>query len=169
MKKLVLSALLALSVLPGCGKKNNGDVAVAGVAAPIGISNIGLQGSCYNLNQIGVGGGANLTFQGQGWVSPYTGALQASLQGMNVAFPGVSYQRSNTAGDTVQVYVSGQTVIAYAMLSANTVSWIKFYGNSYGQAGSVCGLYIDSPVSGSTLTMSVKMISGNGSAYSITL
>lgn len=169
MKKLVLVALLAFGVLPGCGKKNN-DQPVVAAAAPVGVSNIGIQnGSCYNLNQIGVGGTANLTFQGQGWISPYTGALQAQLQGANVAFPGVTYTRSNTAGDTVQVYVSGQTVIAYAILSANTVSWIKYYGNSYGQAGSICGLYIDSPVSASTLTMSVRMISGNGSAYAITL
>lgn len=168
MKKLVLVTLLAFGVLPGCGKKNNDQPVVT--SAAVGVASIGIQnGSCYNVNQVGMGAGVNLTFQGQGWVSPYTGALQAQLQGVNVAFPGVTYSRTNTAGDTVQVYVSGQTVIAYAILSANTVSWIRYYGNSYGQAGSICGLYIDSPVSGSTLTMSVRMISGNGSAYSITL
>jgi hypothetical protein len=169
MKKLMLVTLLAASVLSGCGKKKNNEPVVNGVAS-VGSASIGLQnGSCYNMNQVGFGSGANLTFQGQGWISPYTGAIQAQVQGASVGFPGVSYSRSNAAGDTLQVYVSGQTVYAYANLSSNTVSWIKYFGNTYGQAGSICGLYIDSPISGSNMTMSARMLSGNGSYYAITL
>lgn len=169
MKKLVFVALLALSVLPGCGKKNN-DQPVIGGGPVVGSASIGISnGSCYNLNAVAVNSPVNLTFQGSGWISPYTGALQAQVQGSNIAFPGVSYSRSNGAGDTLQVYVSGQTVIAFAQLSANTVNWIKYYGNQYGQAGSVCGLYINSPISASNITMSAQIISGNGQAYAITL
>lgn len=165
MKKLMFAAVLAISVLPGCGKKNNDAPVNVGAPAPVGVSSVGIQnGSCYNMNQVGVGAGANLTFQGQGWISPYTGALQAQLQGANVAFPGVTYNRSNAAGDTVQVYVSGQTVIAYAILAPNTVNWIRYYSG-----GTICGLYIDSPVSASTLTMSVRMIDGYGRQMGISL
>lgn len=168
MKKLMFAAVLAISVLPGCGKKNNDAPVNVGAPAGVGVSSIGIQsGSCYNMNQVAVNSGVNLTFQGQGYISPYTGALQAQLQGVNTSFPGVTYSRTNAAGDTVQVYVSGQTVIAYANLAANTVNWIRYYGGNQGSM--ICGLYIDSPVSGSTLTMSVRMIGGYGSAYSITL
>jgi hypothetical protein len=168
MKKLMLAAVLAISVLPGCGKKNNDAGNVNTGVAPVGVSSIGIQsGSCYNMNQVAVNGAVNLTFQGQGFVSPYTGALQAQLQGVNVAFPGVSYSRTNAAGDTLQVYVSGQNVIAYASLAANTVNWIRYYGGNQGSM--ICGIYINSPVSGSTLTMSAQIIGGYGSAYQITL
>ncbi len=153
--------LASIGTLPGCGKSNN---AAVGVGGPVGVaatySSIGLSGNgCYQMPyQYGYSQPMTLTFAGNGQVNPYDGSLQASLQGASVSLPGVNYSRSNLAGDSLQVYASGNTVYAVAYLAGPTVSYIS----QNFQNSSVCGLYINSPTSQGNITMSVQFISPIG-------
>jgi hypothetical protein len=159
MKKLMLAALVSLAILPGCGKKNDAAVSGVGVAA-IGTATVGLQGSCFYMN-VAYGSGATVTFSGNGGISPYTGALQAQLQGASVSLPGVTHTRTNSAGDTMQVYVPGSpgsysTAYAVAYLHPITVAYLQ------ARSMQVCGIQIDSPVASGTLTMSSRIYSQYG-------
>ncbi len=168
MKKLLMIALVSLSILPGCGKKGDAAVATGYGVAAIGVASVGLQGNCFYLNGIGYGTAATVTFTGNGGISPYTGALQAQLQGAAVSLPGVTHSRSNSAGDSMQVYAphapgTYSTVYAVAYLSAVTVAYLQSYQMP------VCGIEINSYVSGGTLTMSSRIMTYNGNYSGISL
>lgn len=169
MKKLIMTALVSLAILPGCGKKNDAPVtnAAYGVAA-IGTANVGLQGNCFYLNGIGYGAAATVTFSGNGGISPYTGALDAQLQGASLSLPGVTHSRTNSAGDTLQVYAphapgTYSTVQAIAHLSSSTVAYMQAYNMP------ICGISISSYVSSGVLTISSPILTMGGSYSGISL
>lgn len=169
MKKLLLTALVSLAILPGCGKKNDAAAVTGGAVAAYGVANVGLQGSCFYLNQTAYGSAATVTFSGQGGISPYTGALMAQLQGASVSLPGVTHSRpTNFAGDSMQVYAPGApgastAVYAVAYLSATTVAYLQ------SRQMPVCGLIINSPVASGQLTLSSQILTYNFANSGISL
>lgn len=154
--KTALMLVMVAAILSGCGKsKNDGGVVVGGVGTytPIGGNN----GGCYNLQ-----GAANqavtLFFGGQGQVSPYNGAVQAFVQAASGSMPGANYSRSNQfSGDSLSLYVSGNTAYMTVTLAAGTVAAINMY---YG--GQLCAVEVNSYSSGSNLTMSAPLYGMNG-------
>jgi hypothetical protein len=142
MKALLV--LLTLAALPGCGKKGNDAIAnVSGVGSTS--SSVSLNGQCYYMNNLAYGGGqtAALTFQGTMANYGYgqnTSTIQAVVTGSSFAFPGTQYSHSDGYGDSLQVYVSGSTVYAYATLSAVTVAYLQQLN------APVCAIYINSGV-----------------------
>ncbi|MGE3260776.1 MAG: hypothetical protein AB7K68_03250 [Bacteriovoracia bacterium] len=112
--------LLAISILPGCGKnKNQGDVGIG--VAPIGLFPGAPAGSTsfafYGNGQVGAGSGlyGNFSAGGSGQVL------------------GPQYRRTNGSGDQILVSVSGATgygtsqvtVSGIVSLAPSTVAWYQ--------------------------------------------
>lgn len=156
MKKQAIVALLAMltiSILPGCGKSKNDGQPVAVGPAPVYPGGVGpIAGGCYNLQ--GNLGGATLFFAGQGVVNS---GVEAQMQASSGSLPGVNYGRTNMFGDQLQMYVSGNTAYGLATLTPGAVSVINYY---FG--GQVCGLYVNSSVSGSNLNISATFLGAGG-------
>jgi hypothetical protein len=153
-KMLATLALLAISILPGCGKSNNGSVSAPGYGVGGGyIGGTNGQGGCYDLRQIN--GGTQVGFQGYNQSNQ---SIIATLSAVtSAAGGGYQYNRSNQAGDSLSVFVNGQTVTAVANLSYGTVAYINMYYGGY-----LCGLYINSTVSPqNTLNSSALLLNGN--------
>jgi hypothetical protein len=142
MKALLV--MLTLAALPGCGKSNGNAVATtSGVGAAS--SSVALNGQCYYMNNLAYGGGqtAALTFQGTLANYGYGGnntTIQSVVTGSSFSFPGTQYSHSDGYGDSLQVYVSGSTVYAYATLSAVTVATLQQWN------APVCAIYINSTI-----------------------
>lgn len=157
MKKQIYAivALLVISVLPGCGKSKNDGVNGGLVYGSIGVTGgVNGQGGCYNLQQYyytNPNSPVTLTFAGTGRVSPYDGGVEASMQAASTGLPGVNYVRSNIAGDSLQMYVTGNQAISVATLQPGTVALVMQRGGGY-----LCGIYINSYASGSNLTISAS-------------
>ncbi|MCO5143575.1 MAG: hypothetical protein M9962_10840 [Oligoflexia bacterium] len=109
-------------------------------------------GNCYNLQ--GQTGAVTVQFagtsSGNGWYMQNNGG---------VGLPSVTYSRTNSAGDTLQVYVSGNQAYASATLAYTTVAAINTYAG-----GQLCGIYVYNYVSGGQLSSSVPLLGPNGSA-----
>ncbi|RZA05042.1 MAG: hypothetical protein EOP11_13750 [Proteobacteria bacterium] len=95
MKSKILAtlALLAISILPGCGKSNNSGVAVSGVYGGGYYNNYGTYNGqamgCYNLSsylQSNPNGGFQATFAGIGAISQNTGAVAGEMYGSQTLF-----------------------------------------------------------------------------------
>ncbi len=148
MKKFLITALVSLAILPGCGKKNNDapvNVATAPAFTPIG-GGVGGAGGCAALNY---NTAQTITFYGQiGGYSGVTGNLQVYSYGSQRAGYAGTYNRSNVAGDSLNVYVSGQQAYAVVTLAANTVNAIiaGSYSGYGGSSGQLCGLYINASI-----------------------
>lgn len=109
--------LLAISILPGCGKnKNQGEVGIG--VAPIGLFPGAPAGSTsfafYGNGQVGAGGGlyGNFSAGGSGQIL------------------GQQYVRNNSSGDRILVSVSGSagsqvTVSGIVSLAPSTVAWYQ--------------------------------------------
>jgi hypothetical protein len=169
MKKSIytLLALLVVSVLPGCGKSSN-NTGTYGVYGGAVFSGGGAGGTgCYNLNQYyqtNPNAAFQGTFAGQGYVSPANGSVQAVMYGSQTGMPGANYARSNSAGDSIQMYVAGNQAIAAVTLSPATVAAIVYY-----RGGQLCGVYVNSYASGSTLTMSAPLLGASGNSMGISI
>ncbi|MCO5143230.1 MAG: hypothetical protein M9962_09090 [Oligoflexia bacterium] len=150
--KTLLVMLAVVSLLPSCGKKKNDEG--QGVAIAPGITNPLLpgNGSCYNLQ--GQTGAITVQFagtsSGNGWYMQTNGG---------VGLPSVTYSRTNSAGDSLQVYVSGNQAYASATLAYTTVAAINTYAG-----GQLCGIYVYNYVSGGQLSSSAPLLGPNGSA-----
>ena len=141
-KMLATLALLAISILPGCGKSNNGAVTNNGYVAWGG--GAGGAGGCYPAGSLGAG--SALTFQGQ--VSPGSGLKgQIPLVGTGVSVSGSPYWRANKFGDRIEVRVDGGTMTASVTLSQFTISAAAASGGGgyYGGAsnGAICAVYMN--------------------------
>ncbi len=171
MKKQVLIGLLGvlmISILPGCGKKKNDEPIGVGVVAPVNTPPLpvnGGVGGCYSTSGI-FGAGLTLGFSGvlSGTSSSYpmsgyslggyssTSGITAnlSLYGAVSSIPGGytnTYNRSNTAGDLVQVAINGNSVYVQVSLHQNSVAAINTY---YG--GQICGFYMNVGILGSSIS-----------------
>jgi len=143
-KKALLGMLAAVSILPGCGKKN--DTPAVAVGGPAAVTAIG-SGQCLNISY---NTAQYITFYGS-LTQGYTGVVgQLSAYGYgSTSYGGSNYYRNLNTGDTVNVYVSAQTAYAVVYLSANTASAIvqgSNYGGAYNGSAQVCGLDINESV-----------------------
>ncbi len=161
--KTVLMLLVgAISILPGCGKKNNAndDPGVPAVPTSSGIASIGTaSGGCASVSY---NSAATITFYGT--LSTYSTGLVAQMPayGYGASTGGYSsnYTRTNVAGDSLNVYVNGNQAYAVVTLGVSTVNAIVMsqggygYGYGYGTAGTaqVCGLDINANISASPQT-----------------
>jgi hypothetical protein len=143
--KALLGLLAVISILPGCGKKDNGAVAATG--GPVtSVSTIGSAG-CATVSY---NSAVTLTFYGnltQGY-SGIVGNLSAYGYGSQ-SFGGSNYYRNLSTGDSVNVYVNGTTAYAVLSLATNTVNAIVMGQNyAYGSSGSaqVCGISINESI-----------------------
>lgn len=150
MKSKILAtlALLAISVLPGCGKSNNG-VVTNGVYGAGYIGGANGQGGCYDLRQMNAAGQQQIQVAFSGY-NQYSQSLAGTLTATNSAVGGgYAYSHNNGYGDSVTVYINGNQMTAIATLSYGTISYINTYGNGY-----LCGLYVNSGISPGSSQMS---------------
>ncbi len=144
MKKQVfigLLGLLAISILPGCGKKKNDEqigVGVVGsVNTPPPVS--GGVGGCYNVSTI-YGSGVTLGFSGVLSQSGTGLTANLSLYSTSAALPGGytnTYYRTTNYGDRVDVAINGSSTYVQASLSTSAVALAQYYG------GQICGFYMN--------------------------
>lgn len=144
-KQVILSllAVLAISILPGCGKSKNSDsTGVVGGGVIVAPPVTGGGGGCYNTRSI-VGSGVTLGFSGT--VAIGTGIKSyMSLYSTGGGIPGGytnSYYRDTYPGDRIDIAINGTNGYSQVTLGANTVAWINTYGG-----GQVCGFYIDAHI-----------------------
>jgi len=138
-----LLAVLALSILPGCGKsKNEGGTVVGGggviVAPPVG----GGSGGCYDTRSL-FNSGLTLGFSGQASIGTGIRA-QMPLYGAAAGFPGGytnTYYRDLYTGDRIDIAINGANAYAQVTLAPATIAWINTYGG-----GQVCGFYVDATI-----------------------
>jgi hypothetical protein len=151
MKSKILAtlALLAISILPGCGKSNNSGVAVSGVYGGGYYNNYGTYNGqamgCYNLTsylQSNPSGGFQATFAGIGSISQYTGAVAGEMYGSQSGVGGANYIRQNPYGDNAQLSITSAygNATAVVTLAPATVAAIVYYGG-----GQLCGIKFNSP------------------------
>ncbi len=155
MKKKIYAivALLAISVLPGCGKSKNDGVINGQVNYGGFTGGVNGQGGCYNLQYSN--GPITMGFSGQGYAA--YGGVEALMQGATSGLPGVTHVRTNHAGDTLQMYVNGNSSYGVATLQPGTINLLMQYG-----VYQICGLYVNSSVSGSSLDISAQFIAQGG-------
>ena len=79
------------------------------------------------------------------------------MQAASGSLPGVNYGRTNMFGDQLQMYVAGGAAYGLATLSPSAVAVINYYFN-----GQLCGIYVNSTVSGSKLNISATLIGPYG-------
>jgi hypothetical protein len=143
--------LSALSILPGCGKKNSDPAPVLGgpIVQPIGVPAYpggpivqpgGVGGGCIGIgynSAITITFSGNLTQQyGYGSTpSGLVGQLGAYSVGAQTGGFASNFTRSNAAGDTLNVYVSGSQAYAVVTYNVNTINAIVAGGNNQ-----ICGL-----------------------------
>jgi hypothetical protein len=144
ISKKVILALLAFSVLPGCGKKNDDPVVTT---APIGgviSGGVALNGNCYTFSGVPYGQGATVTFSGSATASG--GLLQGTAQAASVGLAAVTFTRSNNInggpGDSMQVYFNGSSIQVAANLAPSTVMYFQAYNMP------LCALEFNTTVSG---------------------
>ena len=146
--KAFLAMFAALAALPGCGKKNDQPATVA--AAPA-VQNIG-SGQCATVSY---NSPTTLTFYGQlSGGSGIIGNLSAYGYGATNG-GGSNYYRNLSTGDTVNVYVNGNTAWAVLSIAANTASAIvQGQNGGYANGGSaqVCGMYINETIFASAIS-----------------
>lgn len=143
-RAVLLAVLVAFSILPGCGKKNDNNGVIGG---PVGFVPIGSipggygSGGCVTLPDPNVP--VTLTFAGT--LVANTSSLQAHLgiygTGANTGGWGAMYNHSNVFGDSINIYVSGQSAYAVVTLAQATVANVVYYNS-----GQICGLYMNSTV-----------------------
>lgn len=139
-----LVVLVAISILPGCGKSKNNE----GVPPPVGIvappviqppvinpPAPGGPGQCANLSGVPQGQGITLYFSGNNVMggSGLYGAMYVSGAG-----GGYQYWRTNMFGDRIDVGLSGSTGYAQVYLAPITVDALRV--NAQGQ---VCGVWFN--------------------------
>lgn len=144
-----LMAMLVISILPGCGKKNDAVATNNGVAAAAAINTIG-SGGCASVTNNG--SAQTLTFSGT--LNPAYGGVSAQLPvygyGTYTGGYGSSFWRTDYSGDRVDLYISGNSSYAVATLSALTIQTIVaaqsggygYYGGYNNATSQVCGLDI---------------------------
>jgi hypothetical protein len=148
MKKqmmLSLLAVLALSILPGCGKSKNdkggGVIGGGGVIVAPPVTGGG-SGGCYNTSTLFNSG---LTLGFSGTASLGTGIrAQMPLYSHSGGIPGGytnSYYRDLFTGDRIDIAINGTNAYAQVTLSPNTIAWINTYGG-----GQICGFYVDATI-----------------------
>ena len=136
MKKLsVLMALLAIVILPACGKskndpKNGIGIAGAGVYSP-GV--VPTNGGCVSVSP--TGSTVRIYFSGNASASGYTG-INADLRPASSMNPtGTRYQRNSY--DYIDLYANGNSMSGYVDFRPETISWVVAYGGSQ-----ICGVYL---------------------------
>jgi hypothetical protein len=150
MKKLMLAALVSISILPGCGKKNDATTETVATGSTVVAAGAGLTGvpGTSGCAPLSYNTAITITYYGQIYgVSGLQANLQAHSVGSYSAGYAGTYTRSNIAGDTVNVYVSGQSAYAVVTLAANTVNaMIAGSGGYYGGTAQTCGFYINANI-----------------------
>lgn len=152
MKKQVLMSLLAviaITVMPGCGKKKNNEAGVivggpVGVVQPYGSGT----GGCYPVPQYY---NSSLTLGFSGSISQSYNGIIASLNlyAASAGFPGgytnTYYRQNHMTQDRVDLALNGGSAYAQVTLGAGTVALIAQSSNGYSQ-GEVCGFYINTGI-----------------------
>lgn len=155
-KQVALLAVLAVSILPGCGKKNDKQDSVStipGYQLPGGL----LPG--------GQSPAATFSASGSLSASQYNGYIYGNLasNGSGTLPGGPTYQKSNIAGDQIVLTVAGQapslTGYAIVYLTSATMNYLQVRG---------CGMPTLVSFNGTTLvpgnpgTMNIGISVGNG-------
>lgn len=140
--------LAVFSVLPGCGKKNDGGPAGPAVAVAPAIGQV--SGGCATINP---NTSNTITFAGTLYNNQGSSLVgQFSAYGIGTYTGGFasSFWRTNYLGDRIDLYMSGTQayiVVTFGQSASNAIYYSGGGGGSWGGGwsggGAVCGLYLN--------------------------